>query len=310
MEVSGVQREKNIVLHRAAEIELVRSDGAALETDAEELGLHGVEVVLLRDVDGEDLVVGAGEVFSLAAAVHGSVLEAVGDPEIVAGRHAQRFAEGSGDLPGLDAVLDPEFADALVVGGQGEAVRGKGMGEEGGVEIEAESLFLRPVDPGGKVLRADLVARDLLSARVEVDGVQGEFLFSGDELQGELEILSELVDVARFSGIVAGGLDAAREVAVRGLEARDVVALPAVYGDRGLCRLFQSRVYVHAVLAVYAARDFQCFFGVQHDLFLLFRFRSVRGFALFPDQAEESSVRFVPGRGGGCVRLVFFDLKR
>ena len=55
-------------------------------------------------------------------------------------------------------MLDPEFADARVAMGEGEAIGGFWVGEAGGVEIEAQAVSPLPNDPAGEMLGLDLVA--------------------------------------------------------------------------------------------------------------------------------------------------------
>ena len=68
---------------------------------------------------------------------------------------------------------------------------------------------------------------------------------AGDQALGEEDVGADFVDVAGAAGVVAGGLDAARETG-RALEADYVVGLPAVQGDGGLLQDFDSFVGVHA----------------------------------------------------------------
>ena len=84
MIVSVVEQAADAVLCGIVEIELVRADGVAFNTDTEDLALNSVDniVVFLR----KDLVKAVLEAKSGGKAVGGNVLEAVGDPEIVKNR--------------------------------------------------------------------------------------------------------------------------------------------------------------------------------------------------------------------------------
>ena len=145
----------------------------------------------------------------------GRVLEAVGDPDVGHAGRAQLPAKVLADLAAGDAVLDPELADARVVAGQGKAVVGQGMREEGGVKVDAVVVLLGPVDPAGKMLGLELVALDLLAAGLGIDGVQVQPVRAGDQAVGLVQVAAQLVGVARLAGIVAGGGDAAAQLGVR-----------------------------------------------------------------------------------------------
>ena len=72
-------------------------------------------------------------------------------------------------------------------------------------------MFTSPLNPGLEVLYTDLVSLDGLSAVVEIDRVEGELLFAGNELGHKLKVSSELINVACLAGIITGGLDTACE---------------------------------------------------------------------------------------------------
>ena len=83
------------------------------------------------------------------------------------------------------------------------------------------------------MLRLDRVAVDEFTAEVAINGVEIEAVAAGQELVDEVEILAQLVERAGFSGVVTGRLDTAAGQGGVGLfKTTDVVALPAVQGDR------------------------------------------------------------------------------
>ena len=55
---------------------------------------------------------------------------------------------------------------------------------------------------------------------------------AGNEAVSQVQILPQLVRVARFAGIIAGGHNAAAQASVRIFKAADIIPLPAVQADR------------------------------------------------------------------------------
>jgi hypothetical protein len=75
------------------------------------------------------------------------------------------------DLAAGDAVLDPEAAYAFVIAGQGKAVIGQGVREEGRVEVDAAAVLSGPVHPIGKVLGPEVGALHPFPSGFGIDGV-------------------------------------------------------------------------------------------------------------------------------------------
>ncbi len=57
-------------------------------------------------------------------------------------------------------------------------------------------------------------------------------MLAWDEREGFVQILLQFLDRAGFSGIVARGLNAASQRTAGAFKAADIVALPAMEGDR------------------------------------------------------------------------------
>ena len=57
------------------------------------------------------------------------------------------------------------------------------MGKERRVEVQPDAQPRGPVHPSGEMLRGDLVPLDLSAAGFQVDGVQAEAVFAGDETE-------------------------------------------------------------------------------------------------------------------------------
>jgi hypothetical protein len=103
--------------------------------------------------------------------------------------------------------------------------------------------------------------------------MEAEALAAGDLREGNFEIAAKLMGRAGAAGVVAAGLDAAGQFAVRVFEAFYVVALPALNGDRDLvgCLDCGFAVYVDGGKAVsrYFVCGFNCEFNDVHwGLFL------------------------------------------
>ena len=164
--------------------------------------------------------------------VHALILHAVGDPEVVNAGRVQLIAHASRDLAASPDVGDPEASGLCVLAAEREARFRAGMGEEGGVEIEAELPLAGPVDPSLEMLDPDRVAVHRRAPEFAVDGMEVQPVAAGDQGEGLLQVHSQLLRVARPARLAARDLDpAAAERRVRRFEAGQVVALPTVDGD-------------------------------------------------------------------------------
>ena len=149
-------------------------------------------------------------------------------------------AERLADLAAGDAVLDPEAANALVRMGERQPVGRLGVAVAGGIEIDPQSLGLRPVDPALYCLgssgcdppcarpfrrTSSAGSRDACRARATTPVVVGP----------------QFLGRAGLAGVVAGNRQAAAHFHVQVLEARVVIALPAVQRDGNLGQLLQAR---------------------------------------------------------------------
>jgi hypothetical protein len=107
------------------------------------------------------------------------------------------------------------------------------MAEQGGVEVQGQSPLRRPVHPPREVPGLDLVAIHRAPVRLGVHGVDVHAMASRRQVEREVDVGAQLVWGAGASGIAAGdGQPGARECGRTSLEARNVIALPAVHGER------------------------------------------------------------------------------
>src|ERR1035437_6099255 len=135
-------------------------------------------------------------------------------------------------------MLDPELSNAFIRVRQREAIGGFWMREAGRVEVEAESVFLRPRNPVLEMLRRNFVAVNFLAAELAVERVQIQTMFSGSERIRFFQIGAKFVRRARFAGIISGGDESAAQRAAEIFKSAHVIALPAVQRDGNLRKGF------------------------------------------------------------------------
>ena len=252
VEVTRVEGDTAVMGGGVAQVELMGADDKCLGTDAEDLTLQdvgGVLVLLLGVGGAQDLVQGLNEQLAVAVAVHGDVLQAVGDPDVIEALLTQLFTHGQGDLAAVDTCLDPVVAGGLIQASQGEAVVHHGVGEEGGIVVQTVAVLLGEVHPVAEVLNGQVVTG--ISA-LGVHTVEVDLVLEGGEGEGHLDIRAELVTGLGGVGVAARDQVLGLHVA-QTLQARDVVALPAMEGHGDGVELLQHLVGVHAVLGVLVA---------------------------------------------------------
>ena len=110
---------------------------------------------------------------------------------------------------------------------------------------------------------AQLVAVHLAAAHLGVAGVEVEAVAAGNERERLLEVRPQFVGRAGLAGVIAGDGQAAAERLAGVLEAADVIALPAMDGNRDAGKLLEGFVGVHAQGGI-------AFFGEAIGLFDLF----------------------------------------
>src|SRR6476659_2049287 len=128
-------------------------------------------------------------------------------------------------------MCNPELAGGIVAAGQREAALGLRVREKGRIEIESHAAGFGPIDPAGKVFGPALIALDLLSPIVGIDGVQIQPVLAGNQAQRLVQIRTQLVSATRLAGIIARRLNAAAGQPRRALKTPNIITLPAVQRD-------------------------------------------------------------------------------
>ena len=249
MEMTGVEGQKKIILDGVAHAEFMAANGVAFDADTEELRFDTVADIFLRIFDGEDLVVGFRQALARGETIDGSIFHTVGSPVVDDAGRTELFAEIIRDLATTLVVFNPEIADFLAGMRKGKSVGGLRMREEGRIEIEADLLSLRPVDPTLEILGANLVAVDFLAVILKINRVEIESLSSRNERERLLRVGTQFIRRSRFAGIIARGENTARQFP-GAFETGDVVSLPAVKRDLNLINALDSGVNVDSELSI------------------------------------------------------------
>ena len=100
------------------------------------------------------------------------------------------------------------------------------------------------------MLGAHFIPVDQLAAKFAVARMEVEAMGSRNHRQRQGRVGAQVVWSPRLAGVVAGRCQAATESGAELLEAFDVVALPAVQGNRYRGKARERRVGVHAGLGV------------------------------------------------------------
>src|SRR5262245_23572408 len=117
---------------------------------------------------------------------------------------------------------DPKSSDGIIAMSQREAAVGLGMRKERWIEIESKAAALCPVDPGGKMLRLQLVALDLSAGVIGVDRVQVEAMLAGNQTECLVEVGTKFVDDACLTRIITRRLNAPAGQSCSAFKAADV----------------------------------------------------------------------------------------
>ena len=258
MVVARIEAEQFLSGDAVAEVEFSRSHSATLGPDAEELRLHGVEIVLGWQRLFEDFIERIGQPLARRLPIGGRVFEAIRHPDIRHAGAAERLAKGGADLARSPAMLDPKLPDPLVGMGERETAGRFCVGKAGGIEIEPHSPLLRPLDPGLEVGRFNLVAINLLPGKLAVEGMQVEPVAARDEREGHVEIGPQFIRRAGLARIVARHCQPAAEFLAGMLKAANVVPLPAVERNGNLGEAAQRLLHAHAVGRVEFLGQFEC----------------------------------------------------
>jgi AraC-like DNA-binding protein len=203
--------------------------------------------MLGRQLFGKDLVQRVGQALAWGRTIKRRILGTVRYPDIRDRAGAEFFAEPGADAARGGTVLDPELTNLFI------RMRERAFGRErvreiGGVEIEAvQAVRVGPVHPRGEVLWLDGIPVHGFAGEVGVDRVEIESVATGQKLENQFEIGAQLVKRAGLARVVARGLNTATgEGGIGFFKASDVIALPAVHGNRGGGQGGERGLNVHA----------------------------------------------------------------
>src|SRR5882672_4141961 len=116
------------------------------------------------------------------------------------------------------------------------------MREARGIEVKAEAVGFRPVDPVPEVAGFDFVAIHALAAALAINRVQIHAMFAGDQRKGLLDVGAQLVRRARPAGVMTGDGKAAPGRDAEIFETANVITLPAMERDRDPGEGFQRAI--------------------------------------------------------------------
>lgn len=147
-------------------------------------------------------------------------------------------------------MLDPEIADAFARVGEGETIRGFRVCEAGWVEIHAHLVRLCPIDPAFEMFWLYLVAVYFFSAKLPIERVEVEPMFSGDQGESFIKIRTEFFRYAGFSRMVSRHGDPAAQSFARVFKSPDIIALPAMERNRKGREFPHDRIRIHTHIGI------------------------------------------------------------
>ena len=135
---------------------------------------------------------------------------------------------------------------------QGKSFGGQAVIKKSGIEVQAQTAFGSPIDPAGKRVERVGVAVGRDTPFLSVASVQVEFGWDGDELKGQVEVGPKLITMAGAAWIVSGGGEtgAGHTVLVAGFQTGQVVALPALQGEREGCELREGGLGIDTLFGI------------------------------------------------------------
>ena len=123
-------------------------------------------------------------------------------------------------------VLNPKVANGLVGVGK-RKTSALGVRETRGIEVKLHVSFFCPFHPTLEMFYLHLVAVHKLSAELSVSFMEIQTHVSCEKTRNLVNVLTQLVDVACFAGIITCGLNTARSSFVA-LKTHNVISLPAM----------------------------------------------------------------------------------
>ena len=226
---------------------LSRTDGIAFHANAKDLALcAGVNLFLVKGF-GQDLIEGLLIANTGAQTIGGDILKAVTGPDVHNAGLAQLIGQVLGDTNASFAVLHPELTNLFVGRGQGQRIA-HGMGEEGRVEVAAQSALLAEINPLLEVLGFQLIPIHPTAILLVEDGIAGVEIhlhLTGDQGDHLVDIGHQFFVCTGPAGRGTGGLDTAGEGLVGiGVKTANIITLPAMQGNRNLLQLFHCGIGV------------------------------------------------------------------
>src|SRR6185437_17027726 len=158
MEMTGVETQKLFARDRITQVKFMRANHITFRANAKELGFDRVEIERGIDLVRKNRVKRLCQKLTRPLPIRGRVFRAIWDPDVGHAGRAECFSKSRTDSPAGDAVVDPELADGRITMGEGVARIGLRMREKSRIEIQANSLTARPVDPCLKMSRFERVA--------------------------------------------------------------------------------------------------------------------------------------------------------
>ena len=203
--VTSVERIHLLTGGAIGGVEIVRTHGIRLQSDAKQLRLeavlHTVETLL------HDFIERSSEDLAILLALHGHILRTIVHPDIHDARIALRLTHGIGNATTTLRVLNPKVTNRLIRIRQRELTTLR-VGERCGVEVEHHLVLASPLYPTLEMLGATLIAVDKLSTEVTVDLMQIQAVVTSEQRLHELDVLTNLIDVTGTARIVTCGLNA------------------------------------------------------------------------------------------------------
>ena len=178
--------------------------------------------------------------------VCGNVLETVARPDVHNAGNTRFFRKILRNSDASLAVLDPEFANVFVGAGKSKTVFNHRMREECGVEVDTHISLFRKFNPLFEVFRLNFVSVNKTVLKNSIASVNVQLHFTGAKRNRFVHIGKKFFGISCFSGIVAGGLNAAGQRAVV-VKARNIVSLPAMERKRNVFEFCDSRIGINAV---------------------------------------------------------------